>query len=51
MVVSVNTGSGYLVELLQLSPANLADNSVFNLDLGIVTKHSYHLSKGPFEKA
>ena len=44
VVVSMNAGTRHLVKFLQLAAANLADNSVFNLDLGVVAKHNYHPS-------
>ncbi len=44
VVVSMNAGARHLIKFLQLAAANLADNSVFNLDLGVVAKHNYHPS-------
>jgi hypothetical protein len=50
VVVSMNAGACNLVKFLQLAAANLADNSVFNLDLGVVAKHNYHSSDDPLKR-
>jgi hypothetical protein len=36
VIVSVNPCAGHLVELLQLQAADLADYTIFDLDLGVV---------------
>jgi hypothetical protein len=50
VVVSMNAGARHLVKFFQLTPANLADNSIFNLDLGVVAKHNYHPSDDPLKR-
>jgi|WetSurSiteA1Bulk_404760.scaffolds.fasta_scaffold07436_2 hypothetical protein len=50
VVVSMNAGARYLVKFLQLAAANLADNSIFNLYLGVVAKHNYHPSSDPLKR-
>jgi len=50
VVVSMNAGTCHLVAFLQLASANLADNSIINLDLGVVAKHNYHLLDYPLKR-
>jgi hypothetical protein len=50
VVVSMNAGARHLVKFLQLASANLADNSIFNLDLGVVAKHNYHPLDDPLKR-
>jgi hypothetical protein len=51
VIVSVNPCAGHLVELLQLQAADLADYTIFDLDLGVVAQDYYHSLKSSFEKA
>ncbi len=43
MVIPEDPGACYLVELLQLEAAYLADLAVFDLNLAVVADHNYHL--------
>jgi hypothetical protein len=51
VVVPVNPCACHLVELLQLQVSDLADYTVFDLNLGVVAQHHYHPLKRSFEKA
>lgn len=43
VIISEYPGACYLVKLLKLKAAYLADLAVLDLDLGVVTKYDYHL--------
>lgn len=45
VIISEYPGASYLVELLQLEAAYLADLAVLDLGLGVVAEHNYHPKK------